>query len=414
MKKNLTITMVSDVPPDPSYTAGQVLDKIIENTAFAHFQLYWINQSNLPEPCKLSARIEWVKKLSVEPGILITKIENRFIRLFALFPKLQTKMKMFFRFIASLILGLRLSLQLRRDSADILWLVLQGEKLALTYYLISQISGKKIILHQWDPIEWWMEHKGHKPWFMKLVRMIIHQVEKKAIVNLVPSEAWQNLQKSRGLVSLRIDNFFLSHELGKLTAQRVGVETDVNAVFLGQLYSNYELQKLIEILSSASQNLNRRLVLHYFGSGNIQITEPGVELVHHGFLPRTELIAKISKWDLALLPYPLEKRFDPASRYSFPSKSRVYLAAGLPILSYCQLNSSPELFFNQNYQSHYCNAFKSADIQKFLNTCLDRSTQATKQRIIDTEKLITDHFVAEVELAPFHNILLSSTGFSLK
>ncbi|MGZ4160500.1 MAG: hypothetical protein ACXVNF_06860, partial [Neobacillus sp.] len=348
MKKHLNIIMVSDVPPDPSYTAGQVLDKITENTPFANFHLYWLNQSNLPEPIKLNAQTELVKKLTFESGGLTTKIKDRFIRIFSLYPKIQNKIKIFFSFISAVIVGFKLGLQIRKTPANFVWLVLQGEKLAITYYIITWFSGKKIILHQWDPIEWWMEHKGHSQLLIKLIDQVIHRIEKKALINLVPSESWQNLQKSKGFSSVRIDNFFLNQDIIRCSHERLGNETEVNAVFLGQLYSNHELQKLIEILKSSASDMGKNLIIHYFGAANAQISEPDVKLINHGFLSRKDLIANICKWDLALLPYPMEERFDAASKYSFPSKSRVYLAASLPILAYCKFDSSPEVFFSKN------------------------------------------------------------------
>ena len=97
--------------------------------------------------------------------------------------------------------------------------------------------------------------------------------------------------------------------------------------------------------------------MHYFGSGT-PTGETNIEWVSHGYRKRMEMVAMIAKWDMALLPYPCDPKYAETAELSFPSKSRVYAAAGLPIVSYAPVQSSVEQFFSHHYAPYYINARK--------------------------------------------------------
>jgi hypothetical protein len=406
MKDRLKITLLSDVPPDASYTAGQVLDKIIDNTRFADFTFYWLNQSDLPFPNKLSHRCPLQETFTFDLKFFGKNVSKRILRTLNAIPKIQKIFSLAFSFLATIKNGIQISQKLRKSDANLVWLVLQGEKLALTYFIIQKLSGKKTILHQWDPIDWWMVHKGHSKLCIRFAESIVVKIEKQAALNLVPSDAWRLDQSQRGLNSVRIDNFFLEADVPTANLPTTSSKTELHAVFLGQLYSNAELTQLLRVLEQETQNLGRRPVLHYYGASAASLNIRGIELVNHGFMSRSELVTHISQWHLALLPYPMETHYDKTSRFSFPSKSRVYLAAGLPILSYCHLNSSPHTFFNKNYSEAYHNGFIESDLSNFLNNILDIKSKESAGRISFAKQLITNNFSEKAELEPFHKALL--------
>jgi hypothetical protein len=327
-------------------------------------------------------------------------------RIFSRIPKLRGLVNVILASLPAIHTGVRLGLRLRFQRSDAVWFCLQGEKPVITFLLISVLSGKKIILQQWDPISWWMEHRQHPARMISAVRKFVDYLERRAAVNLVPSEAWRDLLVSQGRRALKIDNFFTHEEIESSgAAVRVGSPFEINVVFAGQFYSNGELLELLKALKSRAHFVGRAVVLHYFGSSVPESALHGVRIVNHGHVERDELVRRIAKWDIALLPYPTNPRFDDASRLSFPSKSRIYLAAGLPILAYCKTDSSPHKFFSSHHTSYFCNVLAGDDVDGFLARAVDQSIEALCARTKVSKQLIKTAFSESAELAPFHHFL---------
>lgn len=407
MNKTQKIALVSDAPPDPGYTGGQVLDKIIQHTPFAKFEFFWINQSNLPESKDGALRCEVIERISYKPCSARQRLRDFFSKKPRLVYLSYARVEGFFVALKSFFIGLRLGFKLRKSNYDLVWLVLQGENLAMAFFGLSLVNNKKTILQQWDPISWWMNHGSPNRWATKIVESIIFQIEKKAWINLVPSEAWKQLQESKGLKSHRIDNFFCSDEIKRAPLQLTKAPSEIHAIFLGQLYANKELDLLIEKLIQSANALEKNVVLHYFGNPSVQLKNPSIKFVNHGFVSRSELIESISNWDIALLPYPMEERFDDASKYSFPSKSRVYIAAGLPILSFCHGNSSPQIFYSKYYNEFYRNALLDVNISDFIEHSCTATLEKRKERALSAQRLIDIAFSYEAELKPLHELIRS-------
>lgn len=402
----MNIALISDVPPDANYTAGQVLFKIIENTNFATFKFIWLNQSSLPDTNSFPSNCNLQSNISLQSGAAMRALRRTAFQLCARVPKLRGGVNSFFAVLPAIIVGIKLGVLLRMSRVDLIWLTLQGEKLAVAYTLIAAISGKKVILHQWDPISWWMENRKHPKQIISIAEGIVDRLEKRAVINLVPSETWQKMLTHQNKAALRIDNFFSEGDLPEGAIPiRVGSPSEVNAVFVGQFYSNMELMQLLRVLQNEAKRLGKTVILHYFGSGHVDTLVNGIKVVSYGHISRNDLIKRIAKWDVALLPYPTEARFSDTSRLSFPSKSRVYLAAGLPILSYCNEDSSPKLFFATHYAQYFNNAKEGLGLPEFLLKITDASIGAWATRFSASRQLIEKTFSEDAELKPLHNFL---------
>ncbi|KVD95410.1 hypothetical protein WI90_06625 [Burkholderia ubonensis] len=303
-------------------------------------------------------------------------------------------------------IGLRLGLNLRKSPSRVVWFVVQGEKTVLCYTVAAWVSGKKFIVHQWDPLAWWMTHRGHPRQLHRLMRRLLDRLERRAILNLVPSDAWKARLTSEGKNCIRLDNFFDDPVDDDRDLVLLSDPKSVHAVFVGQFYSNAELEALINLLARTLLAMGKSLVLHYFGYGNPTQANPGYQLVAHGALPRDELVTRIAKWDLALLPYPTEERFLETSTLSFPSKSRVYLAAGLPIMSWARDGASPDVFYREHYGPHYHNGSNVEGAEAFIRSIMDASPEYRRQRHATARKILGEQFSYTSELVPFRDFLV--------
>lgn len=409
-----SIFIVTDVPPDPGYTAGQVLHTIIASAPDIHFQLVWINQSGLPGHVTVPANCSFSSVLNLEFTGFWMRVAHLLARVGAPSPWLH-KLSMIVRtamwLAKTALTGVRLGLYLRRSPARLAWFVVQGEKTVLCYAVASLISGKKLVLHQWDPVTWWMTHKNRPRKLVPLVRALLERLERRAALNIVPSDAWRDRLLAEGKQCIRLDNFFPDPPDVASAGQHTVLVSEpsvVHAVFVGQFYSNNELDLLLEAAGRALGGMGKSLLVHYFGYGSPSATSRYYRIVSHGALPRDELVKRISKWDLALLPYPTEDRFADASSLSFPSKSRLYLAAGLPILSWTRKGASPDTFYRQWYGEHYHNAGQDEGLDTFLEKIASATQEQRRGRFSAAQDLLAKKFSYSSEFVPFKNFLLQN------
>lgn len=401
LNKQLSIALVSDVPPDNGYAGGQVLRRIIDATSFVSFDFFWLNQSNLPQSDPKSDNCKLVFQHNMQLGTKLSQLQNLIP-----FSPLRRMLGKPLKFFQAIRVGLIISKRVKELNYDYVWLVLQGELLTITYLIITLVTQKKIVFQQWDPISWWCAHRGHGIYWQRTFEYLVNCLEKLAFVNLVPSQQWKESLEAQKKRSHRIDNFIDPDYLLREPIARNGEPNDINAVFLGQFYANNELTILVEALADYAVLKGKKLNVHYFGNGTPNYKLPNTVVHNHGYLPRETLIDTIRQWDLALLPYPFDKKLDKASQYSFPSKSRIYIAAGLPILAYAQSNSSPHLFFQNVYSDYYNNLASQKDIDLFINKACNRSINAERSRIKAALHVVSNHFSREIELYPLHRILI--------
>lgn len=307
-------------------------------------------------------------------------------------------------FPQGIIIGFRLRSMLGKADYDAIWLVLQGEKLALAYTILSYGAKRPIILQQWDPISWWSQNHRHGGWVARGAEIMVRGLEEKAYANLVPSYQWQAAQTARNLRSLRIDNFFTSNGVKVKPSDKAAAGGPLNAVFIGQIYACDELRQIAASLNKEAARLGKKVIINYFGRDYLDLGSE-VTQVNHAFLDPEALVDRLQQFDVALLPYPLAPNFIQTSTLSFPSKSKIYLAAGLPILALCRLDSSPHIFYKEHYGDYYFNLAEGGNFSSYIEKISDRSEAEVGTRTALASKVLAEHFSAEVELKPFHEIL---------
>jgi hypothetical protein len=409
MTKKSNIPIVTDVPPDERYTAGQVLHRVISNIPEGSFELYWLNQSALPKDVKLPRNCALVSEFEIALSGWRLRFASMAKALGRRMPTLD-KLGMLFRVALALsitvAIGIQLGLKFRRGKQPYIWFVIQGEKTVVCASIASFISGKPFILHQWDPLSWWMTHKGHPKKVQLRMHSLLSWLEKRASLNVVPSDSWKAKLAFEKKNAMRLDNFFERTYALPEQLHLVSDPAALHAVFVGQFYSNRELVELIRAISASLSRQNLRLVIHYFGFGKADLGVPGCQFISHGATDRDSLVDRISKWDCALLPYPMEERFLETSTLSFPSKSRVYLAAGLPIVSWARKESSPQTFFSEHFSEHYFNAQTDSNLDEWLINLHQKSAASRRERYKQATEILVRNFSKQTELEPFRKFIL--------
>jgi hypothetical protein len=408
MMKKLSIPIVTDVPPDPGYTAGQVLHRIIASIPDVHFDFYWVNHSGLPRNITIPSNCAIARVFGFDlrgVWMALARFTKAHGHDSALWQRVGMAIRLLMWMGKTMMIGGRLGMDLRRSPSQVVWCVVQGEKTVLCYAVAALISGKRLVLHQWDPLSWWMTHRGHPRKVYRFMRVLLNWLERRAVLNVVPSDSWRDRLRGEGKTAMRLDNFFDDPSSGAPAPVLLSDPKALHAVFVGQFYSNEELKALIAELVRVLAGVNRRLVVHFFGHGKPEHLGAGYRVVAHGSLPRDALVERISKWDLALLPYPTEERFSETSKLSFPSKSRVYLAAGLPILSWALQGSSPDMFFRAHYSSNYHNALAGPDMTNFVRSIAEGTALRRWQRYADAQQILREQFSYSSELLPFRDFL---------
>jgi hypothetical protein len=161
--------------------------------------------------------------------------------------------------------------------------------------------------------------------------------------------------------------------------------------FVGQIYAAKEITNLIRILVA----MHGKITIHSFGHATIPEI-PNVSIITHGYVQNDQIINQIKYFDGALLPYPEGAKFNETSKLSFPSKAKLYISAGIPILSYCEANSGIHTFLTKFFRHGYVN-LKYGDRPKIY------SLQELEQIRRRSEKISTRLFSVENEYSPLAN-----------
>jgi hypothetical protein len=407
MTKSMNIIILSDVPPDAGYTAGQVLYQAIAGLSEFQFRFYWLNQSRLDARVTLPPNCNSMAMVSTGYGRLVTVLVracNFLLRHAPLFAKPVFAVKAGLGLVSLLATSVGLGLMIRRDPSRLVWFVVQGERPVIAYRIVSWIARKPYLLQQWDPLSWWMGHRRYPRRIIRVAQGLLSGLEQKAQVNIVPSDAWKEQLEAQGKSAIRLDNFIRQQLLDEPRFLAIRDPHALHAVFAGQFYAGQELTRIVGALTMVLQPSGRKLVIHLFGSST-PVHLAGSEVISHGHLARDELIRRISKWDIALLPYPTAAGHEETARLSFPSKARVYLAAGLPILACAPAFSGVHRFLDGHYRNNYCNIEVNNSPTLFVNKVLEAGYEARNARYLDARRLVSREFSDTAELQPLRNLL---------
>ena len=403
--------IISDVLPDIRFTGGQVLFKMLNNLPDIDFSIVWINQWQLdyPKANEFPKNSKVISSFDFEPTEFTKKVQRSIDRLSSI--KILLPIGLAFRglmyYIRLLGISLKIIILIRLRRPDFIWLVLQGDKLAIIFSIIRFFNKDKVILlHQWDPITWWLKGSNRPQWFIGLMGSVVASLEKKAQLNIVPSKAWANKLILEKKNAHPVDNFFedASFSYPYINYHRPKI---LNAVFIGQLYANDELTTICRDLLAFGERYKIEVILHYFGPN--KVTElANIKVISHGFINPRQLTEEICIYDLALLPYPVAPDYAETAKLSFPSKCRQYLQSGLPILALAPIESGVHEFLVQSmpHQAYFnVQSDPQSNPNEFLDSIATLSYEEKKQLHLNVRHVGAKYFSASAEMLPFEKKL---------
>ena len=404
----MNVIIITDVPPENRYTAGTVLYKLISQLGNDFFNLVWINQSSLPPPQDLPDNCCLLSQHSFYTSNFLRLMQRTWDWLGSNF--ITKPISYFFRALTQFVLlvpiAVKIIIQVKMRKPEIVWIVLQGDKLALIYSIVTFFCKRStvFIMHQWDPVSWWLYANNRPDWYIGLMKYLVNNLESRADLNVVPSQPWAKKLQLEGKHATNIDNFFLDNQF-EYTYLRYVYPKCLGAVFIGQLYANNELKSIIQILERFQNISEIDITLHYFG-GASEVNFGNIRTIHHGNLNPIDLTKEISIYDFALLPYPTAIKLRETAELSFPSKSRQYLLAGLPILSYAPQYSSAHTFLHHSLDKEsYFNASLDGDPLEFLMHLAQLSFSDRKKINTKIVNLARSKFSISAEFQPFEKLI---------
>ena len=318
MKKRLLL--ISDIAPTSEFTAGIVLERIIEaldstplikffiihdrslgnytvSRLLGHNELYWTNKP----------KEDW-KSLSGIPSF-IKKIGESLAESDA-------------DEIVSYI-----SARISRERPDHIIFVIQGQTSIYIANSIKTLNLPTTYIH-WDIWDWWSDSHGVSNKMDTITRGRLSNITS-AGFHLVPSEEYADFygispDKFMVLLPSMIDEIIIG------TPQS---SDKIEIAFAGQGYADLEISKFISALDSMNWSIGeQKIVLKIFGNTQITSMNQNATIVNLGWFNYAHLPRAMANCHLAFLPYPSGAMMEKVASTSLPSKLAAYASANLPVI----------------------------------------------------------------------------------
>jgi len=318
MKKRILI--ISDIAPTPDFTAGIIMERIIQciedNFLIKFFILHDRSLGNYHVSRYLkSSELFWTTKPR-EDWSALRNLPNYFVRLGERISEEDAEG-----------IATDIKVQISREMPQHLIVVIQGQssiKLAESLY---ELRIPTTYIH-WDLWDWWQVAHGLSGELHRVTKERLKLIASHGF-HLVPTEEFANYYE---ISAERFMPLFPSLA-EKTTAINKRPTEKIEIAFAGQGYAIYEIQKLISALDSIDWNLDgQRINLNLFGKIHLNSKNINSSITNRGWFHYRDLPSELSNCDLAFLPYPSGGVMSQVAFTSFPSKLCSYSTAKLPIL----------------------------------------------------------------------------------
>ena len=239
--------------------------------------------------------------------------------------------------LPALRLGLRL---LRREGIELIYATAPPQTPLLVGYLLSLLTGKKLVLDYRDAWGGNALFASNRRWKNALNGWLEKRILARASLVLATTPAMAADLRERGAAVELLYNGFDREDLRQV-APRPLSPGKLNCVYLGGFDGHRTAAYFVRALDGLEEAVRERLAFHFVGPNGPQEAArlgevQGTEVHLHGSVPHGEALRFLLAADLLLIfIYPEED-----SDRAIPGKIFEYLAAGKPILAFCEEQSA--------------------------------------------------------------------------
>lgn len=367
----MKLLILTDIPPCTNYTAGLVLNKWCDFLLEEGHEIYFalIQDLNLkPDiPQDKLDRIHFLKftkprenwqlpedvKFTRLRGALRSMIHNNKIALTEL-KKISEKILCFSK----------------ENGCERIFISVQGQTITKVGDYLTRTANLPYTVQMWDPLEWWLDANGFDPLTKYLNLICLDNLIKNS--DLFASMSWAMSVMFERKYKIKCVTNIPGLDNSKIKSVKKEKGKVFEIAFAGQLYAKEEFDALFAALELIGWKYkDNRIVLKLYG-GYVNLENYSISNIEiNGFVNQKELIRELTSADLLYCPYWFSKKFEKASRISFPSKLTSYLKTGRPVLMHSPSFSSPRVFLEKNNAAYFCDSLNPDDISRVIKKIMD-------------------------------------------
>ncbi len=314
------ILIISDIAPTPNYTAGIILERVLQNFDKKFLIKFFVIHDRSLGNYTISKflgdnEVFWTTKPR-EDWSLIKKLPRIFLHFG------EKKANRDARTITK-----DIKTQISREKPDHLVIVIQGQTTIQVAEELLELNIPTTYFH-WDLWDWWSESHGLSYKLDRVTRSRIDRLAKEGF-HFVPTDNYAKYYEIANENYLTLYPSLVDH----ISTGPQNSDREINIAFAGQGYAEREIKRFIESLDSINWLLSeKRVVLNVFGKMQITSNNPNALIQNRGWFNYFDLPTEMTFCDLAFLPYPSGATLEKVANTSFPSKLCSYSGANLPVL----------------------------------------------------------------------------------
>jgi len=335
----MKVLLLSDIPPCDNFTAGLVLSAMVRFLPRDSVCCFIVANPMLdfritPEFANIPMRFDrkpnenwsWLPQ-----GRLIRKVSALVARAGAAFTEKTAVRSLIDNAVAY---G-------REQKVDRVWVVLQGQTTILMASAVAERLGVPLHTQVWDPFSWWAKANCLDGVTTRRIQATFDKAIAGSAHVATASQPMAELYRQR--FNVDATPVISSHPkaMAQTPATDKGVASAPTIGMAGQFYAAAEWLQLLHALRSANWTVAGRPVKMVVMGPQ---PPPGAADPHVSFLgwkSQEDAASILSRCDILYCPYPFDASMAEVSKYSFPSKLVLYLAAGRPIVLHGPGDSSP-------------------------------------------------------------------------
>ncbi|WP_424627530.1 glycosyltransferase [Bradyrhizobium sp. SYSU BS000235] len=233
----------------------------------------------------------------------------------------------------------------RKHKVDRVWAVLQGQTNIRLALAVADELKVPLHSHVWDVFNWWIKANGIDPLTAQSTQLLFNDaIQKSASVAAASRPMADEYHQRFGVKAIPI----LS-SLPKAMARSpdIAIGNTLTIGMAGQFYAANEWHELVKRLDAALWTVAGRPVRIIAMGSKPPPSGVSGKVTFLGWKSQNDAIDILSGCDFLYCPYPFDPSMEDVSRYSFPSKLVLYLAAGRPVIFHGPEFSPPAKYIAQ-------------------------------------------------------------------